>query len=371
MMKRILLALPLVLSCSSRTPGVTESTTGSAEQAIQGGQVDTGSSFAIALLGGGLCSGTLIAPNLVLTARHCVETAPDESGTNCENGPLAQAQELAVSTEAKLDLSGGPPANLLAVSRILPMPEVTKGCSPDIALVELAQPIPASVAKPARPAVEPAFVNRAHFSDHVTAVGFGVDDTGNAGERRIKKNLAVLCVPGDKQYPCDGVEGGADYEIVVAPGACQGDSGGGLYDQTSFDAKDPVVVATVSRGPVDAQHICGPGVFVRVDHFKEFIIAKAIEAATNGGYTKPSWAVVDATGDAGADAATKDASPEPASVEPPTPPTATPAAATTTTTSGCALQGARHGAASPLALGALGVLGVLVLRRRRRGSPDR
>src|SRR5438132_127277 len=48
-------------------------------QAIQGGTSDTTHTFAVGVCGGAkgqcqfTCSGALIAPNLVVTARHCVE----------------------------------------------------------------------------------------------------------------------------------------------------------------------------------------------------------------------------------------------------------------------------------------------------------
>src|SRR4051812_4835425 len=61
--------------------------TGTSSQGIQGGVTDTTHKFAMGIcIGGrnsngpngcqGYCSGALIAPNVVVTARHCVDFAP-------------------------------------------------------------------------------------------------------------------------------------------------------------------------------------------------------------------------------------------------------------------------------------------------------
>src|ERR1700744_587391 len=34
---------------------------------------------------GGICTGTLVAPNLVLTARHCVADIDDRNGLSCDS----------------------------------------------------------------------------------------------------------------------------------------------------------------------------------------------------------------------------------------------------------------------------------------------
>lgn len=74
----------------------------SREQGILGGTVDKTDNAVVAILtnsaeGISLCSGTLIAPNLVLTAQHCVATPP--SNTTCGHGFTNQsaAANLAVT----------------------------------------------------------------------------------------------------------------------------------------------------------------------------------------------------------------------------------------------------------------------------------
>ena len=73
------------LACSSGGPPAPGEKVVRAAQAIQGGTVDQQDSAIVAILidtsqGMSLCSGTLVGPNLVLSAHHCVA---DSSSTAC------------------------------------------------------------------------------------------------------------------------------------------------------------------------------------------------------------------------------------------------------------------------------------------------
>src|SRR5205814_1684975 len=152
-------------------------------------------------------------------------------------------------------------------------------------------------------------------------------------------------------------------EFLAGEGACQGDSGGGLYDQKSIDDGKPLVVGTVSRGPVDQETgKCGVGVYERVDKFADFIIAAGQAAAKDGGYQAPEWA---GGGPAPQTKEPPKEEPKPeaevAPEEPPPPVTKT----TTTTTTGCSASRAPlSGVNDGFVVVALGALGAVFARRR-------
>src|SRR5271165_6381141 len=64
--------------------------TASTSSAIQGGQPDTTHTFVVGVIaqfGGGvsgLCTGTLLAPNLAVTARHCI-APPSGTTVDCKS----------------------------------------------------------------------------------------------------------------------------------------------------------------------------------------------------------------------------------------------------------------------------------------------
>jgi secreted trypsin-like serine protease len=144
-----------------------ETTTSTEQDALQGGVADA-SDPAVGLLwieAGGFCSGTLIAPDVVLTAGHCTET------------PIA-AFYLGEGQAINAKNFTGPPTNMrvLAVAESITHPDfVPNSCttSPDIGLVRLAQPAsgvhPVAFAK-----VEPA------IGSSCTAVGFGMHTENGA-----------------------------------------------------------------------------------------------------------------------------------------------------------------------------------------------
>jgi MYXO-CTERM domain-containing protein len=268
---------------------------------IQGGTNDTKHLFAVGILasvGGGtaLCSGALIAPNLVATARHCVAAVPADGIIDCPTtkfGALTPAKNIVVTTEADLRVA----TTSVAVSKVI-VPsgaDQTAVCGNDIALLILAQTI--SLPDYVTPVINPPMTDHTRYSATVTAIGYGItsanDTSGSsAGVRRIRQGIALTCIPGDPTfancYPSRTLPI-TMAEFSSGNGTCEGDSGSDAYEQDNFDSGKWFGFGVLSRG-ASSGSTCVGGIYTRFDAWSSLLLDAAKQAAAAGGYDLPAWA---------------------------------------------------------------------------------
>ncbi len=216
-----------------------------------------------------LCSGALVAPNLVLTARHCVSRAVtatpscDARGRSHNGDHLAEdvdptAISIYTGAHVRPDLDA-PVAR--AVRTLHPTGQVL--CDADVAFLVLDRPIPNASILSMRlhASVEPG--------DMVVPVGFG-GGTANVVGRKVARERSTVLTTGPSANAATGaVLGPREFEVDRA--TCRGDSGGPAIDVMTGE-----IVGVVSRGgSCSAQ---GNHVYTRVDAYKRLATA-AFDAA--------------------------------------------------------------------------------------------
>lgn len=231
------------------------------------------------------CTGALIAPNLVVTARHCTAETVDQNivctaDGKAEGGGGAYKKDRAV---ASMFIYTGPNAADPAAAKDPPDAlgktlvydtNVSNMCQGDLAFIVLDR----SIGK-----VKPAKVRltaNAQVGETLMVAGYGLTEDGKVSPQRMTRSTSVVAVGPLTQ---DAYDLSAN-EYATGEGDCRGDSGGPAFDETG------ALVGVLSRGgggktKVDnaANGCIGPGATnIRTSLFAlKGLVERAFEASGN------------------------------------------------------------------------------------------
>jgi len=261
------LALPF-LACAPEESDAGDTSTESAvtgDDEIVGGVVSAAGSWkgtaALYSQGEQVCGGTLVAPEWIVTAAHCVEPKLPRGGI-----------DNVVLGKTKLSATGGETITVLSATRHPSYSSATS--SNDIALLRLSRAATTPVVKIASPT---AFAKLSATATS-TVVGWGVTRMGAYWTSNSLRQVSIPLIPIATCQTYPGYSGVNNTQLCAGlpqggKDSCQGDSGGPLYATIGTTTMQ---VGVVSWG-LGCAKPNAPGVYTRISSFETWL-----STASNG-----------------------------------------------------------------------------------------
>jgi Trypsin len=261
-----------------------EDETGSTEETLLGAPVDQLNKWSVGVCAGPLnedpaagaigacltagtrCTGSLVAKDVVMTARHCVHEIDYSNATSFCTGVFTTTPLTDAGVRITTDLSVlGANVKWNKVTEVIVPPANNGSCAGDIVFLRLEKEVPSHVARPVAVDVreltthEPrrvAVVGRGVISELFDITDYSVISSDDGGlKRRVRQNIDFECVS-NTAGDCIAEDIGAPFEVdpgyaQFASSTASGDSGAGVARQGSFALRRPLLVGVNSAGTVD------------------------------------------------------------------------------------------------------------------------